>query len=708
MKQLPSDYEERVYAGVLGKIIGVYMGRPFEGWTYQQIIQQLGEIDYYIHEKFNVPLIVTDDDISGTFTFIRAMPDYGNTLEITPAQIGQTWLNYLVENRTILWWGGFGNSTEHTAYIRLKNGIQAPKSGSMAMNSKAVAEQIGAQIFIDGWAMIVPGNPEKAADLAKRASSVSHDGEAIYGAQVLAAMESLAFIETDLNRLLDSGVAQIPHDSVIYRMITDLRDLRGKEGDWHKARQFIEEDYGYDRYGGNCHIVPNHALIILSLLYGDNEFQKTLKIVNTCGWDTDCNSGNVGCLMGIKNGLSGLEAGADFRTPVSDRLYIPTADGGRAISDALTESYHIINIGRALANQDPVAPKNGARFSFNLPGSIQGFREEDNIPCKGTTAISNSFLPGSQSRVLKIQFTGVASGREARVGVDTFIPQPYAHLDMHYEFLASPTLYSGQTVHASVMADKTTIHPINAGLYIRYYGAGDELFIKRSPVVTIQPGETRILDWQIPDLHGEPIAQVGIEITSEKRADGILYLDYLTWDGTPEVNLTVPDEGGSMWRRAWVNAVDIYSDFYPETYRLIQNHGLGMIIQGCRDWKDYTVEAKIIPHLAKNAGLGFRVQGMERYYALLLGDDNKIRLIKKLNGLKVLAERDFAFAWDDEISLKCMVRGSKIQAWVNSKLFFEVNDQNEQLSGGAVSLIVEEGRICSDGVQIHAPKNKND
>ena len=28
---LPEDYVERVYAGVLGKAIGVYLGRPFEG-----------------------------------------------------------------------------------------------------------------------------------------------------------------------------------------------------------------------------------------------------------------------------------------------------------------------------------------------------------------------------------------------------------------------------------------------------------------------------------------------------------------------------------------------------------------------------------------------------------------------------------------------------------------------------------------------------
>lgn len=31
--ELPSDYYQRVYAGVLGKLIGVYLGRPFEGWT---------------------------------------------------------------------------------------------------------------------------------------------------------------------------------------------------------------------------------------------------------------------------------------------------------------------------------------------------------------------------------------------------------------------------------------------------------------------------------------------------------------------------------------------------------------------------------------------------------------------------------------------------------------------------------------------------
>ena len=62
----------------------------------------------------------------------------------------RTWLNDIIEGRTILWWGGLGNSTEHTAFLRLKNGIEAPASGSMKLNGPVLAEQIGAQIFIGG------------------------------------------------------------------------------------------------------------------------------------------------------------------------------------------------------------------------------------------------------------------------------------------------------------------------------------------------------------------------------------------------------------------------------------------------------------------------------------------------------------------------------------------------------------------------------
>jgi len=159
----PHDYAERVYAGVLGKIIGIYLGLPHEGWSYERIMAELGEINYYVHERLNMPLVSTSDDITGMFTFLRALPDNGNPHDLTPAQIGQTWLNYFIEGRTASWWGGMGVSSEHTALVRLASGIEAPYSGSIAVNGKVVAEQIGARIFVDSWPMVTPGDPELAA-----------------------------------------------------------------------------------------------------------------------------------------------------------------------------------------------------------------------------------------------------------------------------------------------------------------------------------------------------------------------------------------------------------------------------------------------------------------------------------------------------------------------------------------------------------------
>ena len=694
----PPDYEERVYAGVLGKIIGVYLGRPFEGWEYERIVQELGEIDYYVHEKLHAPLIVTDDDISGTFTFLRALPDYGNRRDLTPAQIGQTWLNYIIEKRTILWWGGLGNSTEHTAYLRLKHGIPAPQSGSIERNGKVVAEQIGAQIFIDGWGMVAPGDPELAADLARRAASVSHDGEAIYGAQVVAAMEAQAFVESDIDTLIDTAVALIPRDSTIRRLIDDIREWHAGEKDWRKTRARIAAQYGYDKYGGNCHIVPNHGLIIHALLHGDGSFQKSLMIVNTCGWDTDCNSGNVGCLLGLRNGLAGIEDGPDWRGPVADRLYLPTADGGRAITDAVSEAYRIVNIGRALADQEPVAPKQGARFHFDLPGAVQGFRPEESVESRDVLSVKNVEGHSKQGRhSLALRYRHLARGRAARAATATFLP-PEAVAMPGYGLIASPTLCPGQTVHTEVAADAANNRAVACRLYLRRYDAEDALTRVEGPQAELAPGATHTFTWRIPDMEGYPIAEIGIEITSDSRADGTVYLDTLNWDGAPEVTWT-RTAGGTLWRRAWVDGVDQFAS-WAEPFRLVQDEGTGLLIQGTREWTDYRVETTITPHLVRSAGIAARVQGMRRYYALLLGPEGRARLVKALDGTATLAETDFPWQFGGAYALRLQVTGHRLQGWIDGKPLFEVTDTEHPLTEGAVALVCEEGRMAADSVRV--------
>ncbi len=699
---LPRDYAERVYSGVLGKLIGVYLGRPFEGWTYDRIMAELGEIYYYVHQRLAKPLIVTDDDISGTFTFLRALPDYNNRRDLTPAQIGQTWLNYIIEQKTILWWGGMGNSTEHTAFLRLKRGIPAPESGSIERNGQVVAEQIGAQIFIDGWAMVAPGDPELAADLARRAASVSHDGAAVHGAQVLAAMEAQAFVESDLQRLIDIGLAVIPQDALIARMIHDIRDWHARYPDWRTTRACIDEHYGYHIYGGNCHMVPNHALIHLGLLYGDDDFQKSLMITNTAGWDTDCNSGNVGCLMGIKNGLAGIEAGPDWRGPVADRLYLPTADGGRAVTDAVRETYNVVNIGRALGGQEPLYPKSGARFHFELPGSVQGFQPELSAETHGTVTTEN-VVGYSQDgeRSLALRYRNLAPGRVARVATATFTP-PEA-LDMQgYALLASPSLYPGQVVRARVVADGTNGAPVTCRLYIRTYGAQDQLVHTFGPEALLEAGAEHEWSWRLGSTDGAPIAEVGVEIVGDKGTSGSVYLDYLTWDGTPEVVFKRPANGGKLWQRAWVSGVDQFTFSHESTYRVVQNAGTGLVSQGAREWRDYRVVAPVRPHMARRAGIAARVQGMQRWYGLLLCADGTARLVKALDGEHVLAEVAYPWELDRTYHLELAVTGREVIGRIDGVEQLRIDDQDQPLLEGAIALIADEGRVDIEDVTVYA------
>ena len=442
-------------------------------------------------------------------------------------------------------------------------------------------------------------------------------------------------------------------------------------------------------------------------------------IVNTSGWDTDCNSGNVGCLLGIKNGLAGLEDGPDFRGPVSDRLYLPTADGGRAITDAVTESLHVANVGRALYQVPLQTPKNGARYHFELPGSVQGFMADESVDSRGTLTIEN--VPAhsqSGSRSLALQYEGVATGRPARAATSTFIPSKKTadYFERRgYALLASPSIYPGQTVSAALEADSANEHAVDVSLYLRRFRSlDDELTLEAGPAHRLQPGERHTFKWTLDGAGNEPVAEIGVAVQSDERTKGTIFLDYLTWTGEPDVTFTRPDTPLDrrrrdmsiplMWRRAWVNGVDGYDSWWPESFRLVQNRGRGLLMTGTREWRDYQVETEINLHLCSSAGIAARVQGMRRYYALLLSrtDEGRgvARLIRALDGDTVLAEADFPWEYGDSHVFALQAKGDRLRGFIDNldDALFDVTDN--MLAGGGIALVVEEGRVMSDEVAV--------
>lgn len=706
--RLPEDYADRVYAGVLGKIIGVYLGRPFENWTNQAIESSLGDIEYYVHDEvsaimrerlgkpdFALPLIVTDDDISGTFTFVRALEDNGYDPDLTPKAIGRSWLNYLVEGKSVLWWGGLGNSTEHTAFLRLKQGIDAPASGSMATNGQVVAEQIGGQIFIDGWAMLWPGDPERAADWARRAASVSHDGAGIEGAQVVAAMEALAFVEQDVDRLLDEAVSHVDANGIIRQVIEDVREWHSLDpGDWRATFRRIQQRYGYDSYGGNCHMVPNHALIVMSLLHSEGDFTTGQTIVNTAGWDTDCNAGNLGCLMGILTGVEGLDTGPDWRTPVADRLYLPTADGGRAISDAVREADAIVTAAARLRGHEAPAPKDGARFHFSYPGSVQGFTSD-------AATVSNR-LGDDGIRRLTISAPAGQSWVRSATFVDSRATAKYFE-NAGYALMASPTIGSGQRVTATVLASINNPAPIDAAIAAWVFERDDSLRQISGPTTSLSSGEASRLTFDVPDTEGRPVAFIGL--THSTTADGEMLLDNMTWSGVPTVELG-RQSGGDMWHRAWVNGVDtLWKLRDSESFRLIHNEGTGLLLHGCRDWKDYEVAADVTPHLVARAGLAARVQGMRRHYSLQLVPGHGLELVATIDDVpEVLAAAAIDVELGDTWQLSIRVEGDRLVATATPPIGSptQLHATDDRLTEGSIALTCTEGRTATDRVQLRS------
>ena len=209
-----------------------------------------------------------------------------------------------------------------------------------------------------------------------------------------------------------------------------------------------------------------------------------------------------------------------------------------------------------------------------------------------------------------------------------------------------------------------------------------------------------MLAWRIPELGGAPVAEVGIAVEPAEAGAGAVYLDWLTWDGAPDVELRRPDSTGEMWRRAWVDGVDQFQSRWPDPYRISQNHGTGLISQGTADWIDYRVTADVAILLAKEGGIAARVGGMRRWYALMLCDDGMARLVKDREAITILAEYPFAAQLDRRYRLSLTVRGNRIIGEIDGLKVADVLDDNDPLQAGGVGLIVTEGTLSSGAVRV--------
>lgn len=674
MTILPADYRDRVYAGWLGKCIGVRLGAPVENWTAAEIARDLGEIEWFLPLPPG-KVFKPDDDTAVPLILMRALEDHG--LEPTAEQLGETILNYVADGRGTFWWGGYGISTEHTAYANLAGGLAAPRSGSAELNGTVLAEQIGGQIFSDLWGLVVPNQPARAAAYAERASRVTHDGEAVLGGRFVAALVSAAFSEREPARLIEAGLAVIPPASAYARVMGAMLAFHAAHpGDWRAAQAHLAAHFGYDRYRGLVPVIPNAGVIGLALLYSEGDFSRAVRIATMAGWDTDCNAGNVGAIMATAVGLAGIDAA--WRRPMNDELVAASLIGSRNCPTIAACADRLAGLGAQIAGAPaPARP----RFHFDYPGSTQGFCAEARLG--EVIDLRQTAAQGADQRgVLQVTLRDLKKKGEARAFARLSF-RPGELSANYYGATFSPALYPGQTLTARVGVPATAPAGLQAALW-----TWDDLgqTEHQGPAQLLEPGRWHSLAFTLPGLEGAQLTRVGLALRTTGEAwSGPVWIDWIDWQGPAQMSTRFARErseygaisGWTFLRGYWRLEDGAYHGSGP---------GLNETYTGDPGWQDVVLTVDVVPLAGEHHRIGVRVQGACRGYAAGLAPNGQIALYKNQNGWRTLAQAPCAWQLGRRYQLRMAAAGPRLAVSVDGELRLSVEDAEAVYLRGLISL----------------------
>jgi len=275
-------YESSVRGCWMGKNIGGTLGTPFEGK------EEINDVDFYVQKDlFGKP--EPNDDLDLQLLWLIIAERHG-IYNITPRLMGEYWISNIIGP-----WNEYAVCRWNSM-----NGFYPPLSG--AVDNKAWSWSNGAWIRSEIWACLFPGDPDEALKFAWLDACADHEGEGIYAEMFTVALESAAFVEKDLRKLVAVGLSKIPEKSRLRESIDLVCKCYDAGEPWQTARNKVVElnaDLGFFQAPANV------AFAILGLLYGEGDFGRTVCLATDCGDDTDCTAATAGAVWGI---LYGIEA----------------------------------------------------------------------------------------------------------------------------------------------------------------------------------------------------------------------------------------------------------------------------------------------------------------------------------------------------------------------------------------------------------------
>ena len=323
--------EDKLLGAWLGRIAGCMLGKSIEGIRTDELIPFLKETHNYpmhryiyrsdlkagVAEKYKFNFIgrqyadeiygmPVDDDTNYMILAQRLIEKRG--FDFTSHDVAKAWLSWQSKDAYC--------TAERVAFCNFIKGYQPPQS---AIYQNPYREWIGAQIRGDYFGYINPGNPKLAAEMAWRDASISHVKNGIYGEMFVAAMLAVAATTSNIGRIIQGGLDEIPGTSRLYEAIVGIMEAC-KSGTTQKDC-FRRIHEAYDEYSahGWCHTISNAMIVVAALLYGEGDYAKSVCMAVETGFDTDCNGATVGSVLGMAYGSSAIDE--YWTKPINNRLH---------------------------------------------------------------------------------------------------------------------------------------------------------------------------------------------------------------------------------------------------------------------------------------------------------------------------------------------------------------------------------------------------
>ncbi len=298
-----------------GKNVGGTLGAPLEGKN------GFFDIEYFIQPNIvNNPQ--PNDDLDLQISSLNAVRRFGRNVN---SEILAEYFNIFVNPS----WAEYGVGKSN-----LRRGIPTPISG---YHSNSYKDSCGSFIRSEIWACLCPGHPEIATRYAYFDSSIDHADEGTYGEVFWAAVQSAAFVESDVRKLIDIGLSYIPSASALYKGITLVVNCYENKKTYEEARDIVFKEVSgafsyqhtklkdikltqYKPSPAGFDAPQNIAIAILGLLYGEGDFGKSMLLAVNCGEDADCSAGSLAATLGIILGNSQLPE--KWIKPINDVIIV--------------------------------------------------------------------------------------------------------------------------------------------------------------------------------------------------------------------------------------------------------------------------------------------------------------------------------------------------------------------------------------------------